>query len=79
VERTEVGRRDHEIEFDADLLVRGDMLTRFQAYRIGREVGVYSANELRKFESLNPRTDADADAYLSPLNMQSEQTAAPRQ
>jgi HK97 family phage portal protein len=71
---SEEGRRNHEVEFDADMLVRGDMLQRFQAYRIGREVGLYSANELRRFENLNPRTDADADAFLSPLNMQSEQT-----
>jgi HK97 family phage portal protein len=76
---SEAGRRDHEIEFDADLLVRGDMLQRFQAYRIGREIGLYSANELRAYESLNKRTDPDADAYLSPLNMQSEQTGVPRQ
>ncbi|MPZ36772.1 MAG: phage portal protein [Rhizobiales bacterium] len=68
------GRRSHDVEFDADLLVRGDMLQRFQAYRIGREVGLYSANDLRRFESLNPRTDADADVFLSPMNMQSEQT-----
>jgi phage portal protein BeeE len=76
---SEAGRRDQEIEFDADLLLRGDMLQRFQAYRIGRETGLYSANELRKFENLNPRTDPEADAYLSPLNMQSEQTGAPKQ
>ena len=73
------GRRNFECEFDADVLVRGDMLKRFQAYRIGREVGLYSANDLRKFENLNPRTDADADAFLSPLNMQAEQTGAPKE
>jgi HK97 family phage portal protein len=72
------GRRNHEVEFDADMLVRGDMLQRFQAYRIGREVGLYSANDLRRFENLNPRTDEDADAFLSPLNMASEQTGEPK-
>jgi HK97 family phage portal protein len=76
---SEDGRRNHEVEFDCDMLVRGDMLQRFQAYRIGREVGLYSANELRQFENLNPRTDPDADVYLSPLNMQSEQSGAPKQ
>jgi HK97 family phage portal protein len=75
---SEEARRTHEVEFDADVLVRGDMLQRFQAYRIGREVGLYSANDLRRYESLNPRTDADADAYLSPMNMQSEQSGAAR-
>jgi HK97 family phage portal protein len=73
------GRRNFEVEFDADLLMRGNMLERFQAYRIGREVGLYSANDLRKFENLNPRTDPDADVFLSPLNMASEQTGQPRQ
>jgi HK97 family phage portal protein len=73
------GRRNHEVEFDADELVRGDMLQRFQAYRIGREVGLYSANDLRKYENLNPRTDAEADAFLSPLNMASEQARTPKQ
>jgi HK97 family phage portal protein len=80
LERTlfsEDGRRLFEIEFDCDLLLRGDMLTRMQAYRIGREIGLYSANELRQFEHLNPRDDADADAFLSPLNMQIEQAGAP--
>jgi HK97 family phage portal protein len=73
------GRRRHEVEFDMDLLVRADFLQRLQGYRIGREVGLYSANELRRFEKLNARTDAEADAYLSPLNMHSEQTGAPKE
>ncbi|MCR4267092.1 phage portal protein [Nitratireductor sp. ZSWI3] len=70
---SEAGRRSHEAEFDMDLLVRADFLQRLQGYRIGREVGLYSANELRRFENLNPRDDAEANAYLSPLNMQREQ------
>lgn len=76
---TEAGRRTHEVEFDMDLMVRADFLQRLQGYRIGREVGLYSANELRRFEHLNPRTDTEADAYLSPLNMQSEQAASPKE
>ena len=76
---SEAGRRDHEVEFDADVLLRLNMLERFQAYRIGREIGLYSANELREFKNLNPRTDESAKAYLSPLKMQSEQTGAPKQ
>ncbi|MDJ1464938.1 phage portal protein [Nitratireductor sp. GZWM139] len=75
---SEAGRKAHEVEFDMDLLVRADFLQRLQGYRIGREVGLYSANDLRRFEHLNPRTDAEANAYLSPLNMQSEQTGEPK-
>lgn len=72
------GRRAHEVEFDMDLLVRADYLQRLQGYRIGREVGLYSANDLRRFEHLNPRTDNDADGFLSPMNMASEQAGAPK-
>ena len=74
---SEASRRSYEVEFDVDLLLRGDMLTRFQAYRIAREVGLYSANELRRFENANPRTDPDGDTYLTPANMQPEQTRQP--
>jgi HK97 family phage portal protein len=72
------GRRTHEVEFDADMLLRGDMHQRFQAYRIGREIGLYNANELRKFESLNPRTDPGGDDYLAPLNMAIERAGESR-
>jgi HK97 family phage portal protein len=75
---SEAGRGAYEVEFDTDLLLRGDMLQRFQAYRIGREVGLYNANDLRGFEKLNPRTDPDAEVFLSPLNMQSEQKGEPK-
>lgn len=75
---SEEGRRTHLVEFDIDLLLRGDMLQRMQAYRIGREVGLYNANDLRRFENLNPRTDAEAEAFLSPLNMQREQKGEPK-
>lgn len=70
---SEIGRQQYEVEFDADLLLRADMLTRFQAYRIAREVGLYSANELRAFEKQNPRADAGGEDYFAPRNMQAEQ------
>jgi HK97 family phage portal protein len=69
---SEDGRRVHRVQFDMNDLLRGDMQTRFEAYRIGREIGVFNANELREFEGLDPRTDADAERFLSPMNMQSE-------
>lgn len=72
------GRRTHEVEFDSDVLVRADMLTRYQAYRIAREIGLNSANELRRFENMNPRTDPGGDEFLSPMNMSSEQSGEPK-
>jgi HK97 family phage portal protein len=71
------GRRVYEVEFDNDLLLKSDMLTRFQAYRIAREIGVYNANELRRFEKANPRTDDAGDKFFEPANMQQEQTRRP--
>jgi HK97 family phage portal protein len=72
-----IARPNYEVEFDTDLLLRGDMLTRFQAYRIAREIGVYNANELRRFEKQNKRTDPDGDVYFAPANMQPEQARQP--
>lgn len=70
-------RRSLEVEFDCDLLLRGDMLTRFQAYRIAREIGVYNANELRRFEHQNRRSDDAGDEYFAPRQMQPEQKGQP--
>lgn len=74
---SEAGRSSYELEFDCDLIVRGDMLTRFQSYRIAREIGLYNANELRRFEHANPRTDPGGEEFFAPANMAGEQTARP--
>lgn len=73
------GQLTHVVEIDQDDLLRGDMLTRWQSYRIMREIGGASANEIRAWEKINRRTDPAGDEFLSPLNMQSEQTGAPKQ
>ncbi|HEU5018359.1 MAG TPA: phage portal protein, partial [Pseudolabrys sp.] len=74
---SEEGRRTTEVEFDMDELTRGDMLTRWQAYRIMREIGGANANEIRAWEKINRRTDPGGDEFLSPMNMASEQTGRP--
>jgi HK97 family phage portal protein len=71
------GRRSIQCEFDMDELTRGDMLARWQSYRIMREIGGANANEIRAFEKLNRRTDAGGDEFLRPANMVSEQTGQP--
>jgi len=48
-------------------LLRGDLLSRYQAYAIGRQNGWLSANDVRSLENMNPI--ADGDMYLVPLNM----------
>ena len=76
---SEAGRMTHETEFDMDELTRGDMLTRWQSYRIMREIGGANANEIRAWEKINPRSDPGGNEYLAPMNMQGEQKGAPKE
>lgn len=61
---SEDGQRTHFIEHNAEGLLRGDTRERFESYRIGREMGWLSANEIRQRENLN-RIDG-GDEYLHP-------------
>ncbi len=49
-----------------DTLLRGDMKSRNMAYKIGRDGGWLSANDIRRMENLDPI--AGGDEYLVPLN-----------
>jgi len=55
------------IEHDLAGLMRGDMKARYESYRIGREWGWLSPNEIRGWENM-PEIDG-GEEYLSPLNM----------
>lgn len=55
------------VEHDLAGLLRGDMTARYEGYRIGREWGWLSPNEIRGWENL-PEIEG-GDEYLSPLNM----------
>jgi HK97 family phage portal protein len=50
-----------------DALLRGDTLSRYQAYAIGRQWGWLSTNDVRAPENLNPVEGGDT--YLVPMNM----------
>ena len=63
---TEAGRRTLYIEHDLDGLLRGDVKSRFDAYRLGRECGVYSPNDVRQKENEPPIPDGDV--YNQPAN-----------
>ena len=54
-------------KFNLAGLLRGDMKSRFEAYNLGRNMGVYSANDIRRLEDLNEIDGGDI--YLQPLNM----------
>ncbi|MBL8659393.1 MAG: phage portal protein [Rhodospirillales bacterium] len=73
----EAGR--YVIEFDFTRILRADLKTTLDAIAVGRQWGVLSANDGRRWLGLNPI--ANGDVYLEPLNMvpagTPRQTAAP--
>lgn len=54
-------------EYSVEGLLRGDSAARGMFYRIMREVGAFSANDIRRLENRPPI--ADGDQYLQPLNL----------
>lgn len=65
----ELGRllaRGQTAEFNLDDLQRADFKTRWEGYRLGREAGVYSVNDIREMEGLAPVEDGDI--RLQPMN-----------
>jgi HK97 family phage portal protein len=63
---TEAGRRSLYVEHDLNMLLRGDVKTRFEAYRVGREIGALSANDVRRRENEPPIPGGDG--YNQPAN-----------
>lgn len=64
---TAEGRKRFFVEHDLAGLMRGDIKARYEAYRIGREWGWLSPNEIRAWENLSEIQGGGE--YLSPLNM----------
>jgi HK97 family phage portal protein len=65
---TEAGRRTYYVEHDLDGLLRGDVKARFEAYRMGRECGVYSANDCRRLENEPPIPGDYGNTFHMPSN-----------
>lgn len=63
---TEEGRRTLYIEHDLAALLKGDVAARFEAYRIGREIGALSPNDIRRRENETPIPGGDV--YHQPAN-----------
>lgn len=55
------------IKFSLDGLMRGDAASRGMFYRVMREIGAFSANDVRELEDRNPI--ANGDVYLQPMNL----------
>lgn len=64
---TPAERMEYYAEHLVDALLRGDTVSRYQAYNIGRNGGWLSANDIREKENMNPVDGGDV--YLVPLNM----------
>ncbi len=62
---TTEGRRTLIIEHDLSGLLRGDVSTRWGAYRTAREIGAMSANEIRRFENMPAVVAGDDHTPLS--------------
>lgn len=60
-------RAEFFAEFNVDGLLRGDILSRYNAYSVGRNGGWLSRNDIRERENMNPISGGDD--YLTPLNM----------
>jgi len=56
-------------EFNLSGLLRGDIKSRYEAYRVGRELGWLNADEIRAWENMNPLPDGKGKVYLQPLNL----------
>ena len=63
---TDTARRTLYVEHDLSGLLRGDVKSRFESYRIGREIGAMSANDIRRRENEPPI--ANGDGYNMPAN-----------
>jgi HK97 family phage portal protein len=59
-------KQGYYVEFKIDNLLRGDSKSRAESYRIGRDAGYLSVNEVRKMENLDPIDNGNI--YLQPLN-----------
>lgn len=66
--KKEILPRDEYAEFVVDALLRGDIKTRYEAYRKGREAGFLVTNDMRRWENLELVEGGDDD-YWIPKNM----------
>ncbi|MBP6818336.1 MAG: phage portal protein [Ferrovibrio sp.] len=66
---TDVEREEFYFEHNLDALHRGDLLSRYRAYAIGRQWGWLNVDEIRDYENRNPLPDDAGKTYLQPLNM----------
>jgi HK97 family phage portal protein len=64
---TQTEREQFFIEFELDSLLRGDIKSRYEAYKTAVLTGWFSVNDVRKRENENPIPNGNE--YLRPMNM----------
>jgi len=62
-------------KFSLEGLLRGDVKTRYEAYRMGLMDGWLNADEVRAMEDLEPQVDDMGKAYFIPVNMMNKNYA----
>lgn len=68
---TDEEQKDLFFSFNLAGLLRGDLSSRYNAYKVGREGGWLSVNDIRSTEGMS--RIKGGDAYLTPLNMTTSQ------
>ncbi len=62
-------REDEYMKYSLEGLLRGDIKSRYEAYKIAIENGWMNADEIRALEDMNPQPDGMGQIFLAPLNM----------
>jgi len=63
-------KADHSFKVRTAALLRGDLLTRYNAYRTGRQWGWLSIDDVRRLEDMTPIGEENGGTvYLVPMNM----------
>jgi HK97 family phage portal protein len=57
------------LRFNFSGLLRGDTVSRYAAYAVGRQWGWLSVDDIRALEDQNPLPDGRGQVYLEPMNM----------
>lgn len=63
-------RRRIYYRHNVDARLRGDILTRYKAYAIGRNWSIRNADECRELEGLEPIPGGAGQTFMTPVNMQ---------
>lgn len=63
-------RREYFVEHLVDGLLRGDIVSRYNAYHVARQDGWLNADEIRAKENMNPIGGDAGQTYWTPMNVQ---------